>query len=218
MGPAGRGPELAHLAEPLVAGLDAAQQAREQGLTACRRAIRACGLAIRAVHRREPEAAGLRTGEAQRALREAQEALSPHPRLAQAGFLHDAEKEFAEAQVTLALVRGQGLPEPDRVGVPPAAYLKGTAEAIGELRRHILDLMRRGELARCEELLAAMDDIYTLLVSMDYPDGITFGLRRLTDVARSIIERTRGDYTVSVIQSSLHRALEEHADKLRPTS
>ena len=89
------------------------------------------------------------------------------------------------------------------------------AEAIGELRRHILDLMRHGELKRCEELLGAMDDIYYLLVSMDYPDGITFGLRRLTDVARSIIERTRGDFTTSTIQSSLRAALDEHAAFLR---
>ncbi|MGH2386434.1 MAG: haloacid dehalogenase, partial [Candidatus Limnocylindria bacterium] len=95
------------------------------------------------------------------------------------------------------------------------AYAKGMAEAIGELRRHILDLMRHGELRRCEQLLGAMDDIYYVLVSMDYPDGITFGLRRLTDVARSIIERTRGDYTTSTIQSSLREALEHHAANLQ---
>jgi translin len=94
-----------------------------------------------------------------------------------------------------------------------SAYLKGMAEAVGELRRHLLDLMRRGELARCEELLGAMDDIYYLLVSMDYPDGITMGLRRLTDVARSILERTRGDFTTSSIQAALRAALEQHGGR-----
>lgn len=132
-----------------------------------------------------------------------------------AGFVHDAEKEFAEARITLALVRQEPLPSHDDVGVPPSAFLKGMAESIGELRRHLLDLMRKGELGRCEELLGAMDDLYGVLVSMDYPDGITFGLRRLTDVARSIIERTRGDFTTSTIQSELREALDEHAARIR---
>jgi translin len=132
-----------------------------------------------------------------------------------AGFIHDAEKEVAEASITLALVTGAGFPSRADVGVSTQAYLKGAAEAVGELRRHLLDVMRRGDLERCEELLGAMDDIYNVLVTMDYPDGITFGLRRLTDVARSIIERTRGDYTTSTIQDSLRRALDEHSTLLK---
>lgn len=132
-----------------------------------------------------------------------------------AGFVHDAEKELAEARITSALVTGVAMPSPDSVGVPAAAFLKGMAESIGELRRHILDLMRRGELKRCEELLSSMDDLYFVLVSMDYPDGITLGLRRLTDVARSIIERTRGDFTTSTIQKELQDALDEHVTKMR---
>jgi translin len=132
-----------------------------------------------------------------------------------AGFYHDAEKELVEARVTYALVTGADFPSIDDLGASPQAFAKGMAEAIGELRRHILDLMRRNELKRCEELLGSMDDMYYVLVSMDYPDGITFGLRRLTDVARSIIERTRGDYTTSSIQNSLRAALDEHAAHLR---
>jgi translin len=128
-----------------------------------------------------------------------------------AGFVHDAEKEVAEASITFALVTGKDFPALADVGVSTQAFLKGAAEAVGELRRHLLDVMRRGDLERCEELLGSMDDIYNVLVTMDYPDGITHGLRRLTDVARSIIERTRGDYTTSKIQDSLRRALEEHS-------
>jgi translin len=152
--------------------------------------------------------------EAQENLDEARSVLQDHQDMRYAGFVHDAEKEVAEARVTFALVKGEGLPSATDLGIPPQAFLKGMAEAVGELRRHILDLMRAGELERCEDLLAAMDDIYNVLVSMDYPDGITFGLRRLTDIARSIIERTRGDFTTSVIQSSLRDALEAHASKL----
>jgi translin len=152
--------------------------------------------------------------EAQAHLDDARSALVGHDDILHAGFVHDAEKELAEARITYALVSGAAMPTPDQLGVQTSAFLKGLAESIGELRRHILDLMRAGELERCEELLGAMDDMYYLLVSMDYPDGITFGLRRLTDVARSIIERTRGDYTTSVIQGSLRAALEKHAHQL----
>jgi len=131
-----------------------------------------------------------------------------------AGFVHDAEKELAAARITLALVTGGPIPTRTGMAVPPSAFLKGMAESIGELRRHILDLMRRGDLGQCETLLDDMDDIYYLLISMDYPDGITHGLRRLTDVARSIIERTRGDFTTSSIQSSLRDALQKHGELL----
>ena len=190
--------------------LDSKTSARELGLAASRRGIRACGNAIRALHRYEGENASALLKEARAELDAARDSLSGHTDMLYAGFVHDAEKEYAEACITQGLVTSGELPAPEEVGVTSQAYLKGMAEAIGELRRHILDLMRRGELKRCEELLASMDDIYYLLVSMDYPDGITFGLRRLTDVARSIIERTRGDYTTSTIQSGLRDALERH--------
>jgi translin len=206
--------DLSKLAASLRSELDAKTAAREQSLASARSAIRACGNAIRAIHRHEIEAASTLLGEAQSNLDDARSALAGHNDMLYAGFVHDAEKEIAEARITFALVSGDAMPMPDSVGVPPSAFLKGLAESIGELRRHILDLMRGGELERCEELLGAMDDMYYLLVSMDYPDGITLGLRRLTDVARSIIERTRGDYTTSVIQGSLRAALQEHAHQL----
>ncbi len=209
MGPAGRSHELAALAEPLVAGLDAAQQARELALAACRRAIRACGLAIRAVHRCDPEETRLRTEEAERALRQAQEALAPHPRLAQAGFLHDAEKEYAEAVLTAALVDGEPLTGAGDMAVGTAAWLCGLAEAASELRRHLLDRLRAGELQRGEELLGAMEDVYDLLVTIDYPDALTGGLRRVTDALRAVLERSRADVTTTVMQARLQAALEE---------
>jgi translin len=207
--------DLSDLSEQLRIELDSKTTAREHGLAGSRSTIRACGNAIRAMHRREFETAETLLKEAQEHLDDARTTLQSHGDMRNAGFIHDAEKEVAEARITLALVTGAPFPAPDEVGVPPQAFLKGMAEAVGELRRHILDLMRHGELDRCEQLLGAMDDIYNVLVSMDYPDGITFGLRRLTDVARSIIERTRGDYTTSVIQSSLHDALQDHSQLIR---
>lgn len=202
------------LTETLRTELDAKLKSRESALASSRSAIRACGNAIRALHRHESDAVALLLDEAEAELTRARVALERHPDMLYAGFVHDAEKEFVEARITSALVHDEDLPSAAELDVSAQAYLKGMAESIGELRRHILDLMRHGELERCEKLLGAMDDMYYVLVSMDYPDGITYGLRRLTDIARSIIERTRGDFTTSTIQSSLRAALEQRQGKL----
>lgn len=204
-----RSEELVRLCEPLRGELDAAHHAREQGLAACRRTIRACGNAIRAVHRQDAALAATLTDEARTALREAQAALGPHPRVAFAGFLHDAEKEYAEAMLTAALVAGTPLPTATDAGLGVPAWLCGLAEAASELRRHLLDRIREGDLARGEELLGAMEDVYDLLVTVDYPDAITGGLRRATDALRAVLERSRSDVTTTVIQSRLRAALEQ---------
>lgn len=206
--------ELSGLSDRLSARLDAATSAREKGLSASREAIRFCGNGIRALHRYEYDVARDLLGQADDRIAAARRALKEFPDLLNAGFIHDAEKELAEGRITYALVTDEPFPSPEDIGIDHSAFLKGMAESIGELRRHILDLMRKGELKRCEELLQSMDDMYFVLVSMDYPDGVTHGLRRLTDVARSIIERTRGDFTTSSIQSSLRDALEQRATGL----
>lgn len=192
----------------LRASLDAKNAARENALPLCRRATRLSANAIRAVHRAdEPEAMRL-AAEARACLDEADAALAGHPDIRYAGFFHDAAKEYAEARLTHALVVGQSLPSAGEIGVDAPAYLNGIGEAVGEMRRHLLDLMRRGDLERSEEILSHMDEIYYLLISMDYPDAITAGLRRTADAIRGIIERTRGDLTVTLIQDKLRTALE----------
>jgi translin len=206
--------DLTDLSSSLRREFDDKSAARERGLSGSRTAIRACGNAIRAMHRYEMDAARELLREAQDHLDGARNALGGHNDILFAGFVHDAEKELAEARIFFSLITREAFPTPESLGIPPSAFIKGMAESIGELRRHILDLMRQGELERGEELLGAMDDMYYVLVSMDYPDGITFGLRRLTDVARGIIERTRGDFTTSVIQSNLRAALQQHADQI----
>jgi translin len=141
--------------------------------------------------------------------------VTDHPDVRFAGYLSDAEKEYAEANLTRALVAGEELPLPDELGVGDAPYLNGLAETIGEGRRHILDLLRTGDVARAETTLDAMEDMYGVLVTMDYPDAITMNLRRSTDVARSLIEKTRGDLSIAFVQRDLHDALERHAEALR---
>jgi translin len=206
----GRADELSALAEPVVASLAASHAAREAALPACRRCIRACGLSIRAVHRLEFDRASSLADEAEAALREAQSAVASFPAVAFAGFVHDAEKEYAEARLTCALVTGSPLPSASALSVQPPAWLNGLAEAASELRRHLLDRLRAGEYDRAESLLDVMDDVYTLLVTVDFPDAITGGLRRTTDAFRAVLERTRGDLTVTVLQRRLQSSI-EHA-------
>lgn len=170
--------------------------------------IRASGSAIRAVHRQNDDEAAVFAGEAEGALREAQEALRPFPPVAYAGFLGDAEKEYAEARLTAALVAGSPLPDAAVLGVDPTSWLKGLAEGASELRRHLLDRLRAGELGRGEELLEVMDDVYDALVAVDFPDALTGGLRRTVDSLRAVLERTRGDVTTTVLQSRLREAIE----------
>jgi translin len=182
--------------------------AREAGLAACRRVIRASGSAIRAVHRRHPDRVAAYLVEAEAALREAQLAVRPFPRVAYAGFLHDAEKEYAEANLTAALVEGTPVPSHTDLEVEAPAWLNGLAEAASELRRHLLDRLREGQAAVAEDLLAAMEDAYELLVGVDFPDAVTGGLRRSADALRAVLERTRSDLTTTLLQFRLQAALE----------
>jgi len=178
-------------------------EARERVIPLCREAIRHCGNAIRAVHRQEFDQAAQLLKSAHDRLTEVEPALSGYGELSSAGFVRDAQKEFAEASTTLALVMGNRIPDPEELGVDGAAYLNGMGEAVGELRRYLLDSMRRGDLSRGEELLSAMDDIYNTLVTMDFPDAITGGLRRTTDMVRGVLEKTRSDLTLAMGQKGL---------------
>jgi translin len=201
--------DLDPIAEQIRLALSARDEAREKVLPLCREAIRHCSNAIRAVHRQEFDQAAELLKAARNLLDEAEQAVSAHSELNNTGFIRDAQKEFAEGNITLALVTGKPLPEPVELGVDVAAYLNGLGEAVGELRRYLLDSMRQGDLSRGEELLSAMDDIYSVLVTMDFPDAITGGLRRTTDMVRGVLERTRSDLTLAMRQKDLEARLEK---------
>ena len=189
--------------------MTAKDAAREKVLPRCRDAIRHCSQAIRAVHRQEFDKARELLKGARKLLSEAEEACSTYSELGYAGFFRDAQKEFAEGSITLALVMGKPLPKPEELGVDVVAYLKGMGEAVGELRRYLLDSMRKGDLSSGEVLLAAMDDIYNTLVTMDFPDAITGGLRHTTDMVRGVLERTRSDLTLAMGQKGVVDKLDE---------
>jgi translin len=206
--------DLDELTRELHLRFDARSAARERALPAARRSIRASANAIRAIHRGETVRALELIDGSRAALDECVEAVADHPEVRFAGYVQDAQKEYAEANVTLALVGGGDLPGPDELGIADAPYLNGLGEAIGEGRRHVLDLLRGRDVASAEALLDALEDLYGVLVTMDYPDAITMNLRRTTDIARSLIEKTRGDLATAFAQQDIREALERHAKDL----
>ena len=180
---------------------------REEGLSVSREVIRSSANAIRAVHRSDFNEARRLIDSAKARLGEAEHIRTDSPLIYNAGFMNDARKEFTEANVTLAVISGQDIPSIEQLGVDPSAYLNGMAEVIGELRRYILDALRRDDVGRCEELMEVMDEIYGVLVTVDFPEAVTGGLRHTTDAMRAVLERTRGDLTVALRQRALEAQL-----------
>ena len=193
---------------------DARTSARDHALAQARQLTRACSLAIRAMHRDEFDVMNGHLHEARQLADTLRDSLSNFPDLFYAGYTQDALKEFVEANVTCALIRNQPLQTPEELAVEPATYLNGLAEVVGELRRRTLDILRHGYSQEAERLLGYMDEIYSVLVTMDYPDAITNGLRRQTDLARSIIEKTRGDITFSLRGEHLTQAISRLSTQL----
>lgn len=189
-------------------------QVRERALRLSREVIRFSANAIRAIHREEFAEAERLLAEARPLTQELHDLLPNHADLYFGGFVEDAQKEFSEAHATLAFVAGSKLPSPQELYVTRAAYLNGLGEAVGELRRYVLDALRRGNVSRCEEILDLMDEVYTILVTMDFPEAITRGLRRTTDMVRGVLERTRGDLTMALRQQSLERRLQDLEERL----
>lgn len=214
LGPVPDDSRLARLVATAGRELASVHAAREAGLPLCRQAIRAAASAIRSIHRLDDDRAGAFIADSEAAIRQAQAVLSPYPAVAFGGFLHDAEKEYAEAVLTRALVAGTEPPGPAEVGVGVPAWLNGLAEAASELRRHLLDRLRQDQTAEAERLLDRMEDVYEALVAVDFPDAVTGGLRRSADALRAVLERTRGDVTTTIMQLRLRTALERSTESL----
>ncbi len=203
---------LEGIADSIRAVFTARDESREKALPLCREIIRYASNTIRAVHRQELQSAADTLKVAATLLKDAQQ-FTASCELTNSGYLRDAEKEFAEASTLLALVSGIKLPTPEELTVDPSSYLNGLAEAVGELRRYLLDSIRKGDLSRGEELLTTMDDIYSVLVTVDFPDAITGGLRRNTDMVRGVLEKTRADLTLVIQQKNLENRLNNFEGK-----
>jgi len=207
--------DLQAIGERALGHLEVKNAARDRALQTSRLLIRHCAHAIRAVHRGQRGPAQEELDQARSLAASLKAELQPYPDLYHAGYSQDALKELAEATIVYALVAGEALPSPEDLGVEYAAYLAGLGEAVGELRRRALDVLRQDGVEEAERLLSAMDDIYDLLVTVDYPDAITGGLRRITDMVRGVVERTRGDLTTTYQQRALKAALRDVEGRLR---
>ncbi|MEI7988244.1 MAG: haloacid dehalogenase [Chloroflexota bacterium] len=206
---------LEEIAENARLNFEAQTKARDKALSQTRVLIRHCAHAIRAVHREERVTALEELSQAQALVFSLQSDLEVYPQLYHAGYTQDALKEFAEAKITFAFIFNEELPSPGELRLGYGTYLQGLAEANGELRRRCLDILRHGYSEEAERLLGAMDDIYAILVTMDFADAITGGLRRLTDIVRSINERTRGDLTITLRESHLENSLKRLEEQMK---
>lgn len=209
---------LENIGKAAIEHLSLKNAARERALPKSRAAIRFCANSIRATHRQEFEAAQKLLVQAAALIQEMEHDLQNYPDIFYAGFVQDAQKEYAEAATFAAITQRQPLPTATTLAIGWAAYLNGLAEAVGELRRYVLDQLRHSNFDECERFLQVMDDVYALLISVDFPDSITAGLRRTTDATRGILEKTRGDLTTAIGQAqlqqsmlALQKALERHA-------
>ena len=206
--------KLENIAEQIRQKFDKRTAMRDKALAQARQLTRACSLAIRAVHREDKEIMEAQLAEARNLADTLRDELKDHPELYYAGYTQDSLKEFVEANVTCALIQNHPLQTPEELVVEEYTYLNGLAEVVGELRRRTLDILRSGYSEEAERLLGYMDEIYSVLVTMDYPDAITNGLRRQTDLARGIIEKTRGDVTVSLRGEQLTQAIRKLSSQL----
>jgi translin len=207
--------ELWRIGEAIIARLNNINASRERALADSRQIVRLSANSIRAVHRDDFDAADGLLADARAMQDSLARDLSDFPNIYWSGYVQDAQKEYAEARITLGIISRRGIPSPADLNVEDAVFLNGLGEAAGELRRYALDSMRRNNHVRAEDLLESMNEIYDLLVSVDYPDAITGGLRRTTDMVRGVLERTRGDLTLALRQRELTEALTHAEDVLR---
>jgi translin len=205
---------LDELSDRIRGSFEHQNQIRDAALAHSRNLTRASSRAIRAIHRDEVELARQYLSEADALAQSLRDGLSGQPDLYYSGYAQDSLKEYCEAHLTVATILNQDWPSPEDLQVEFATYLNGMSEVVGELRRRIMDIMREGHSAEVERLLDVMDEIYAQLVTMDFPDALTYGLRRRTDIARSIIERTQADVTISYRQQRLEQQITELSEQL----
>jgi translin len=206
---------LAEIMQGIDSRLETKNQIREQALSLSRRVIQHASQAIRAVHRHEFENARGSLDSMRTIVEEMNEVCRSEPDIYTAGYVQDAQKEYIEAHLTCAMVQNLLLPTPQELGVEDAAYLNGLGEAASEMRRYVLDLIRHNKMREAERLLNVMEDVYSQLMTVDFPHAITGNLRRTSDMLRGVLERTRGDLTVAMKQRELRRALRRFEKRIK---
>lgn len=206
--------QIDRFAEEAREQLEAIHADREKAYTTSREIVQAASATIKAVHREEFDEAREQVAKTKALHEQMMEAVAASPEIGYAGFVGDAAREYAEAALVLALIAEDELPGPGEIGVDPADWLNGLGDTVGELRRHVLDLIRQDEVEAAEKYLEMMDEIYQTIMSFDYPQAVTKGLRTRSDQARGAVERTRGDLTNALRQSRLERRMRQLEEAL----
>jgi translin len=206
--------KLADVVEMIRQEFTQINELRDKTLQQSRALVRSCANSIRAIHRHEWPEAEAALGQARADAEAMVKPLANYPTLYYTGYTQDALKELVEAHVVYAVIHGSAWPTPAELYVTGATYLKGLSEAATEMRRFVLDLMRRNQVLDAEPYLEFMDEVYSLLITVDFPDAITEGLRRNTDVLRTVLERTRGDLTLGIRQDQMREALHSFEGRL----
>ncbi len=200
---------LESISKTMLEEFESKDRAREEAFRRSRDVIRLCSSSIRSVHRGEMDRALRLMQEAGEGLDRIREALKEHQDIRYAGFVDSAEQEYAEARNVYSVIACQRILAPEEIGVEGINYLCGLGDLCGELRRHILDLIRTGRAEEGEPFLEVMEEIHSLLMLFDYPDAVTRGLRRKSDLARSMLERTRGDLTNALELAKVQRLFQQ---------
>ncbi|MCM8759485.1 MAG: haloacid dehalogenase [Candidatus Omnitrophica bacterium] len=183
--------------------------AREQSLKLSREVTRLSSRAIKKLHQQNYDEAQKLLEQATTLLISARQAVIKFPEVQYAGFLHNAEKELIEGLIFFKILKDNSIFIPDFDAFDRISFLHGLCEAMGELRRNILDRIRKDQVEDLENMLSLMDDVYYFVSCFDYPDVITRNLRRVLDVLRSTVEKTRADITLTLQQKSLEKKLQD---------
>ncbi len=206
---------LKEIGDDIYAKLSVQNKARDLLIDEMHKVLKVTREAISAVHQGELKKAKKSITNAQSMMKAAQTHLEKLSQLPVIGLVHDAEGEVAEAALFLAFNIKQNLPGPEEIGVSEVGYLQGLGDLVGELRRYAIDSLIDDNLKEAKRAFEEMEQIYATLLTFDFPRGLTPGVRRKTDIARGLIERTRADLSTAIENRRLLAGINSFQKKLK---
>jgi translin len=209
-------PTLKNILTKIREELQEKEKMREEAQKNMRQATSLSKQAILQIHQKKPKQAQTLLAQAKQIITKLWQTSQKHPNIIYTGMFSAAQQEYAEANIFLKLTQENKFPTPTQINVTPTDYTLGLADVIGEYRRHVLDQLRTGSARKAENSLRTMDQIYIQLMALDESYMLVNGLRRKCDVARKIIEITRGDITQEIRRNQLEQQLKRLENKIKP--
>jgi len=205
---------LKEFLEKIQEELSGKEEVRDDVQRDMRKATRLSKQAIQVTHQERFDDAKDMLKEAKTLFAKLRGTAEDYPYLFYSGSVGAAFEEHAEAHILLTLIQEDRFPSPKEIDVPVTPYLLSLGDVIGELRRRALDLIRKGNVEAAEKCLERMEHIYSELTALDDAYVIVNGLRRKCDVARRLIEITRGDITIEVRRNALENSISKLEKKI----